>query len=201
MDQYTNKLEKIRRAPYFSWLILFLISGLICLAALRHNNTTMIGLRNDVYAADKANANIEGALDKLRAYVYGHMNTNLSTGNGVKPPIQLSYTYARLQESAAQNSSLYIDAKNYCEAKIPASQSISGRGRIDCITQYVTDHGAKPANVPQGLYQFDFVSPSWSPDLAGWSLLATIVFLIGFIVSFLRHRLKPGQQLLIDLII
>jgi hypothetical protein len=85
MDQYTNKLEKIRRAPYFSWLILFLISGLICLAALRHNNTTMIGLRNDVYAADKANANIEGALDKLRAYVYGHMNTNLSTGNGVNP--------------------------------------------------------------------------------------------------------------------
>jgi hypothetical protein len=196
MDQYTNKLEKIRRAPYFSWLILFLISGLICLAALRHNNTTMIGLRNDVYAADKANANIEGALDKLRAYVYGHMNTNLSTGNGVKPPIQLGYTYARLQENAAQNSSLYIDAKNYCEAKIPASQSISGRGRIDCITQYVTDHGAKPANIPQGLYQFDFVSPTWSPELAGWSLVATIIFLIGFIVSFLRHKLKADPSLI-----
>jgi hypothetical protein len=195
MNQYKN-FENVRRAPYFSWLVLFLISGLVCLAALRHNNTTMIGLRNDVYAADKANGNVEAALDKLRAYVYGHMNTNLSAGNGVKPPVQLSYTYARLQENAAQNSSLYIDAKNYCEAKIPASQSISGRGRIDCITQYVTDHGAKPANIPQGLYQFDFVSPTWSPDLAGWSLVATIVFFVGFIVSFLRHKLKPDPSLI-----
>jgi hypothetical protein len=156
----------------------------------------MIGLRNDVYAADKTGGNVEAALDKLRGYVYGHMNTNLSAGNGVKPPIQLSYTYARLQENAAQNSSLYIDAKNYCEAKIPASQSISGRGRIDCITQYVTSHGAKPANIPEGLYQFDFVSPSWSPDLAGWSLAATAFFFTGFAVSFLRSKLKSDNSLI-----
>jgi hypothetical protein len=28
--------------------------------------------------------------------------------------------------------------------------------------------------VPEGLYKFDFVSPRWSPDLAGWSLVFTI---------------------------
>jgi preprotein translocase subunit SecF len=60
----------------------------------------------------------------------------------------------------------------------------------------VTDHGAKPANIPQGLYQFDFVSPTWSPELAGWSLVATIIFLIGFIVSFLRHKLKADPSLI-----
>jgi preprotein translocase subunit SecF len=194
MNQYTNRWEGIRRAPYFPFLVLFIISGLICLASLRHNNTTMIGLRDQVYAADKSNGNVEAALDKLRAYVYGHMNTDLSSGSGIKPPIQLSYTYARLQQNEAQNSSLYIDAKNYCEAKIPASQSVSGRGRIECITQYVTDHGAKPVNVPQGLYQFDFISPAWSPDLAGWSLVATVIFFAGLVISFLRYKLKPGTS-------
>ncbi len=185
-----KRWENIRRASYFPFLVAFLICGIVSLLALRHNNTTMIGLRDEVYAADKNGGDVNGALNKLRSYVYGHMNTDLSAGSGIKPPIQLSYTYARLAQSEGQNSSLYIDAKNYCEAKIPASQSISGRGRIDCITQYVTERGAKPINIPPALYQFDFVSPAWSPDLAGWSLVATVISLVAFIASLLKQKLK-----------
>lgn len=174
---------------YFPYLILIVVFGATSLLALRHNNEQMIKLREDVYAADKTNGNVEGALKQLRTYVYSHMNTSLNTANGIKPPIQLSYTYARLEEAQQQNSALYVDAKNYCEALIPASESISGRGRIGCITDYVTSHGAKPVDIPAGLYEFDFVSPSWSPDFAGWSLVALALSVTALVFEFIRAQL------------
>jgi hypothetical protein len=193
VEEYKNKLIDIRHRAYFPYLILFLISGLIFIGALRHNNTTMVKLRNDVYVADKDNGNVEAALDKLRGYVYGHMNTDVSTANGIKPPIQLKYTYDRLAQQAQQaanNSQLYTTAENYCQEQIPASVSISGRGRIQCVTDYVLSHGGKAgATVPPALYQFDFISPSWSPDLAGWSLVATVFFGLMFIITLIRGYL------------
>lgn len=192
-------LQKIKTQSYFSFLVLFIIFGLTLILALRQNNAQMIKLRNDVYAADRNNGDVNLALNRLRSYVYGHMNTNLSTGTGVKPPIQLPYTYQRLQSAAEQDANsanLYTDAENYCQAKIPASQSVSGRARISCVTEYITSRGGKQAaQIPTSLYQFDFVSPSWSPDLAGWSLVATVLSGLAFVISFLVHRVKhrlPG---------
>jgi hypothetical protein len=153
-----------------------LVSSVVCVVALRTNNEHMITLRNDVYAADKSNGNVTGSLQNLQAYVTTHMNTNLSTGDGsVYPPIQLTYTYKRLlnsesQAAAASNSSLYTDAQTYCQTAVPTG--FSGRYRVPCIEQYVETHDTSLGNkIPTSLYQFDFVSPRWSSDLAGWSLL------------------------------
>jgi len=35
---------------------------------------------------------------------------------------------------------------------------------------------------------FDFLSPRWSPDLAGWNMLATAASALSFIVLFLADR-------------
>ncbi|MDB5161067.1 MAG: hypothetical protein JWO96_447 [Candidatus Saccharibacteria bacterium] len=154
----------------------------------------MVKLRNDVYTADKAGGDVNVALNKLRAYVYGHMNTDLSSGISVKPPIQLPYTYERLLNQAQQsanNSSLYTEAENYCQALIPASVSVSGRGRIGCVQDYIMSHGGKQSTpIPAALYQFDFASPSWSPDLAGWSLVAALLSFIAFCASFLLTKFR-----------
>jgi hypothetical protein len=189
---------KIRRANYFSLLVVFLICGLVCLLALRHNNATMVKLRSDVYTADKNGGDVNVALNRLRSYVYGHMNTNLASGTGVYPPIQLEYTYDRLATAAEQKANqagLYTEAENYCQALIPASVSISGRGRISCVQDYILSHGGnKPAAIPASLYEFDFVSPAWSPDLAGWSLVATIISaaaLAGRLLLNLWHKNNP----------
>src|SRR5579863_9194315 len=173
--------QKFKAISYKVWLGLFLVSAIAAIFALRSNNEHMITLRNDVYAADKAGTGVEAALDKLRAYIYGHMNTNLSSGgNAIKPPIQLKYTYDRLESAAqasANNSALYTTAENYCQAQIPASVSISGRGRIGCVQDYILNHGGKAAApIPAALYEYDFVSPLWSPDLAGWLVLISIFF-------------------------
>lgn len=153
----------------------------------------MIRLRQAVYAADKNGGDIETALDNLRHYVYGHMNTDLSSGgNGIKPPIQLKYTYERLQAAEgkrvdADNSKIYTDAQTYCQQQNPTD--FSGRNRVPCVTNYVTTHGAKAKAIPVALYQFDFISPSWSPDLAGWSLVVSGVLFIALIASIILNRL------------
>lgn len=148
----------------------------------------MIRLRNAVYTADQNNGNVETALRTLREYVYSHMNTSLASGpNAVHPPIQLKYTYERLeqaQESALGrgDSSLYQAAQNYCDG-----QSSEGSQVISCIQQYAANHGVQLAVIPPSLYEFDFVSARWSPDLAGWTLVLSVLSAVGFLVTAPYH--------------
>jgi hypothetical protein len=169
-------------------LTLFVISAVICIFALRDNNLTMLKLRSQVYTADKNNGNVEGTLEQLRSYVGAHMNTSLETGSGsVYPPIQLKYTYQRLVTAAeAQSSSvgsqLYTQAEYYCQQV--NSTDFSGRNRVPCVENYVSTHTLSNPNIPSSLYEFDFVSPVWSPDVAGWSLVSSIVLLILTVLRF-----------------
>jgi hypothetical protein len=181
MAKYLKTLSKI---PASAFLGLFIISSLTCVVALRHNNQAMVKLRDAVYAADKDGKDVNPALNNLREYVYDHMNTSLSSGNNnIKPPIQLKYTYQRLYEAKQNqlqvaNQKTFNDAQSYCIS--------SGQASFDspCVQNYVVNHGVKDAsiNIPAGLYQFDFISPSWSPDLAGWSLVTSIILLAAFLV-------------------
>jgi len=192
-------VRKIASVSARTWLVLFLISSLICLVALRHNNTQMIKLRDAVYAADKNGGDINKALNNLRGYVYSHMNTDLSgDGNNIKPPIQLQYTYQRLYNAQAAkvqeaNQSVYTAAQNYCRS---IGQSSWGLSTISCVQNYVVNHGVKAAkiNIPAGLYEFDFVSPTWSPDLAGWSLVASIVLLIALLSKITYAKLFAHKK-------
>ncbi|HET9721586.1 MAG TPA: hypothetical protein VFP32_00965 [Candidatus Saccharimonadales bacterium] len=187
-------LKFIAGLPYKFFLWAFIICGIVCILALRHNNQQMIKLRDAVYTADKNNGDVNTALNNLRRYVYSHMNTDLSSGNNnIKPPIQLKYTYQRLIDSEqsqlqAANSQIYTDAQNYCQS---INHAYYGTTRVPCVQAYVSSHGVDTtlAPVPTGLYEFDFVSPSWSPDLAGWSLALSIVFFMAFIVRYSFYKL------------
>ncbi len=184
--------------PFNMWF--FFAGFVICLAigvyAARQNNVTSIQLRNEVLQADKDNGDVEGAMQKLRAHMYAHMNSGLSTGS-LQQPIQLKYRYERLvdaenQRVATTNADIYTAAQNYCEKLYPTG--LSGGPRVPCIKQYVTDHGASEQTIPDALYKFNFVSPVWSPDLAGWSLLFTGVFLALFLIRFLMERCMKAEM-------
>jgi hypothetical protein len=167
---------------------------LACLAAgggaaiaLRDNYTTMTSLRTQVYQADEAGVGVEESLQKLRAYVGSHMNTDLAGQDGVYPPIQLKYTYARLQQAErdradAESSKIYTDAQAECERRFPGS--FSGGPRVPCIEQYVKDHGTAVRPIPEAMYKFSFTSPSWSPDLAGWLVAASAVLGVAAALRF-----------------
>jgi len=190
MQDFLTRIWKISAK---TWLYLFIAAAFICILSLRHNNQTMVKLRNDVYAADKNDGDVNTALNNLRNYIFGHMNTSLSTGTNIKPPIQLKYTYQRLYDEKyndlqAANQKIYNAGKIAC----PGAPNTYDPDRLACIENYAVRHGVSGANIniPAGLYEFDFVSPAWSPDLAGWTLLLTAVFFAAFIIRFTFTRLK-----------
>jgi hypothetical protein len=158
-------------------------------------------LRDAVIEADKNNADVETPLRVLREHVYSHMNADLSTGTGVQQPVQLKYRYDRLvaAEKArveGANGNIYTQAQAECEKRYPAGQvGASGGGRITCIQDYVSSRGVSENPIPDALYKFDFVSPVWSLDLAGISLLISVLCFLLFVVRFtlekwLQRRIK-----------
>jgi len=122
------------------------------------------------------------------------MNTNLSTGTSVYPPIQLKYTYQRLVDAqssrlAQTNTQLYTEAQHYCEQQNPVD--FSGHNRVPCIEQYVSSRSPDAVQlpaIPDALYKFSFATPKWSPDLAGWSLVIGVVSVLLFVVTFAADR-------------
>ncbi len=167
-------------------LVIALIAGYVCLASLRSNNQQMIKMRDAVYAADQNNGDIQGSLNQLQLYVLSHMNTDLSRGaSSIYPPIQLKYTYERLSQArtealASTNAKLYTDAQAYCEQR--NSRDFSGRNRVACISEFVQEKAPTELPViPDSLYKYNFLSPRWSPDVAGWSMVVAILSSLGFV--------------------
>ena len=179
------------KAWYF--LVPAVIFGLLAVHSLRANYSTMVKLRDAVYAADQQNGDVEGALNKLRSHVYGHMNTNLVSGNNsIRPPIQLKARYDRLVASQqggikATNDQVAAQGAQICGAQFPAAGF--NAPRVACVQEYVRTHASVASQaVPDQLYKFDFVSPGWSPDLAGVSIVASVIFLVLFIARWLIER-------------
>lgn len=198
MTQHKQRhLGLLRDKIFLLVCVLLILNTVICISALRNNNKQMVVLRNAVYVADKNNGDVSGALNKLRAFVHAHMNTGLSSGsNAIKPPIQLKYTYERLASIEelrvqAANARVYTEAQNYCQTQNPVD--FSGRSRVPCVTDYVTNHGVAAVSIPPGLYQFDFVSPTWSPDLAGWSVALEIVLVFVLIYKVIITFMVASQ--------
>lgn len=166
--------------PIHSWHFLAIAALFlgISVAALRENNYQMVRLREQVYQADKEDGDVQKALTDLQRFVTTHMNTDLTPGtNAVYPPIQLKHSYERLQAAniaRAGNQKVYQDAQKHCESL--NSTDFSGKNRVPCIQEYVKSHGTSIEEVPESLYKYDFLSPTWSPDLAGFSILATGLF-------------------------
>lgn len=178
----THKLHQFLKAIRHARARYFFVAAAVCLAfgvyGLRANNLRMAELREAVYTADRENGDVQGTLTALQRFVTSHMNTDLSGGsdNAVYPPIQLKYTYERLQEAESKKSNepVYREAQAHCEAQNP--NDFSGRNRVPCIQEYVQSHGVQQRIIPDALYKYDFVSPSWSPDMAGFGLLGAGLF-------------------------
>ncbi|MDL2363333.1 MAG: hypothetical protein QFB86_03055 [Patescibacteria group bacterium] len=191
LQQAGNAFQKIKPVTF---LILAGISTIVAIFALRANNEHMIELRQKVYTADEKGTDVQKPLKDLQLYVISHMNTDLGAGpTPVYPPIQLKYTYDRLvraqgDATAKANTELYTAAQAYCEQQ--NSHDVSGRNRIPCIEQYVQQHNPqKIKQIPDALYKFSFITPKWSPDLAGWSIVIAVVSFIAFVSSFAVQKL------------
>lgn len=189
-----NRSTKIQRALLWLFLILTLLFSGISAYALRQNNLRAIELRDGLLATDQANGDVEKALRELRQYIYSHMNTNLSSGSNLQFPIQLKYRYDRLVTAEkvrvdAANKQIYSQAQSYCEQKFGGA-SLKDQ-RVPCVQQYINDNSIKGQEIADDLYKFNFISPVWSADLAGISMLFAVLFLCLFIGEVvIRHIIR-----------
>lgn len=181
-------LVVLRPISYWYFVAIFLVSAFVAAYALRQNNLEALRLRDHVIEVDKQNGDVEKALRELREFTYSHMNANLASDNGIYPPIQLKYRYERLiaadlKRLEGNDRDVYAEAQRHCEAQNPTG--FLGATRLGCIQQYVDQNArpeARPKPIPDDLYKFDFASPRWSPDLAGWSIVIAVFALVLLII-------------------
>lgn len=166
------------------WQIAAVLAVLLlaCGWALRQNSRGLAPLVNGVVEADRQAGDVEAALLELDRYVSGHMNTDIDE------PIQLAYSYDRAvakilaKAQATSDGGIYKEAQAKCE-----NPNVLLSVRAACIADYVTKNakpGQEPAQIKfpdKSLYTHSFISPAWSPDLAGWlvvlSVMAAIVLI------------------------
>lgn len=190
-------------------IILVILSALGSVYGLRSNNQQMVELRNAVFEADQKGVkeDIDTSLRELADFVTTNMNTDLRRDNAIaiegEPPVQLVYKYYRdniteLSRVGGTQANLKLigDARVACEVStVPITE------RLACVRQELANSSNDTFPVVEPLskdfYVYDFASPTWSPDLAGWSLvlfassivLLTARFIVGAIVSkIIRSR-------------
>lgn len=148
----------------------------------------MVERRAAVISADDTNNqdNTIQRLYDLQQYVSSHMNTDM--GKGVY--LETSYkrdTQAALDKAAnAQNANgnIYKKAQEVCAPKF----SNYSTAYLQCTTSELAKYPAAAdlvaaVKLPSpDSYLHDFVSPIWSPDFAGWSLVVCIVITLLIVV-------------------
>lgn len=172
----------------FGVLTIFFV--VLSLVGLAQNSNGAKDRYDTLIAVDQAGGDVETALNDLRVYIYSHMNTQIGSETGIRPPIQLKGTYERLiaaeeQKVAKANEVIYAAAQKDCEQKFGAG-SLSN-GRVQCVEEYLLANGAKAQPVEDDFYKFDFVPPRWSADLAGFSILLAGIFGLIFAVDLILY--------------
>lgn len=205
---YTGGMKRITKQA-FDWfqglslgvILIFLSLGFLgSIYGLRQNSLKMQELRSAVFTADKTDGDIGAALMDLSNHVVNHMNTDLARNRSLvgvdsEKPIQLAYSYYRdtideylrvTNASSPDHVATLGLARQACEIDtVPITE------RLSCIASYTADNGGATYPVVPPLskdfYVFNFISPRWSPDLAGVSL-----FLFGLSIFMLALRFIVG---------
>ena len=203
----------IRRVHTWQLVLILLVTGFAAATFARLNNIGMVERRQAVLAADESGDQeaLTQRLYDLQRFVSAHMNADPGK-------IALQHQYARDSEkvkkeaeastSANSNGNVYAKAAGVCD---PIAKRNGWRWPDPRYTQCVDTELSKypeakfqdkitPPNLH--LYEHTYVSPKWTPDFAGLSLLVCLVILaiivargiMLFILSLmLRRRHKKAQ--------
>lgn len=168
---YLKKLQSIKT---WQLLILLILTSFVAATFLRLNNIGMIERREAVISADKAGDNsvTRDRLYDLQTYVAGHMNTDLSGG------VFLESSFERAVERTytASGGNIYQQAQEVCAPQF----SSWSYAYVQCTLAELEKYpAATPTELPpENAYIYNFVSPRWSPDFAGFAVLICVVILI-----------------------
>lgn len=189
-------LKRLQRIKTWQLIILLVLSTFVSATFLRLNNIGMVQRREAVLSADKASDVdvLQNRLYDLQRYSADHMNA--STG-----AVYLQGAYDREAErrhqeaQQAQTGSENIYKKIEDEVCGPQARANGWRWPdpryLSCQQKELEKYGA--ANVAStdisppnaDLFRHSFLSPSWSPDFAGFSLVVTGLIMLMIVARIL----------------
>lgn len=171
-------LGEVRDLKTWQLVVIAIILSAVTVGLLRNNSITAVQMFREVKQADEQNEDVYKELRELQRYVSNHMNTHMER-------ITLEGEYARdyqaaLEEFAGsggvnQNAN-YQAAQDACASLQDAAGYVA---YVRCVEDRLAQAapGENPeleADLPQPeRYQYSFVSPAWSADAAGLTLLLT----------------------------
>lgn len=144
----------------------------------------MIERRTAAMAADDA-GNGEVTINRLydlQRYVSAHMNTDMGKGLFLESSYKHDYQAAidRVSTDSNPNGNIYKKAQEVCAPQF----THYSYAYLQCTTGELAKYPAASnliasANPPHPeSYTHAYVSPLWSPDFAGWSVVVCIVIAI-----------------------
>jgi hypothetical protein len=200
-----RSIKDLQRVKTWQLLILLILAGFLSATFLRLNNIGMVERRTAVVVADEAGNqdDLIKRLYDLQRYVSSHMNTDMGKG------VYLESSYKRdsqkvLDAASSEqnpNGNIYKKAQEICAPKFSGYSA----AYLQCTTSELAKYPASTdllsaAKLPSAdSYLHDFVSPLWSPDVAGWSLVVCVVIAlmivvrlvgIGILKLMLRHHYR-----------
>jgi hypothetical protein len=188
--QLHHQLRRFRHLRTW-WLIVALVVFATSSAfLLRQNNLGMVSRRQAVVSADKNSGDVDKALKNLRRYMMRHMNTTMSQ------PVQLSGSYnrevqRRVDAAAAAGKANDAEAYQRAQNECKTSNTVTYAQCVIDKTAAITP-GSNPVlqvvNPPVELYSYQFYSPLWSPDLAGFSVLLFVLILLTLICKIVGEQ-------------
>lgn len=189
--QARKTVKSLQRIKTWQLLVLLVLVAFVAATFLRLNNIGMVERRKAVIAADvvgNEQVTIERLYD-LQQYVSSHMNADL--GNGV----YLESSYRRDSQEALDaasgdqnpNGNIYKKAQEVCA---PRFSSFSA-AYLQCTTSELAKYPASneligAVKLPAAsTYLHDYEAPVWSPDFAGWSVVAGAVIVLLILVRLI----------------
>ena len=184
-------LRRLKRIKTWQLAILLIFFGFIAATFLRLNNIGMVERRAAVITADTSgdSEKTKERLFDLQRYVTSHMNTNMGKGvyleETYKKDVQAAYASAT--NDTNPNGNIYKKAQEVCRPQF----DYMSYAYIQCTTSELAKYPASndlisSVELPKAdSYRHNYISPIWSPDFAGFSVLIFVVILIMIISRFI----------------
>lgn len=176
-----KSIKQLQRIKTWQLLILLVLMGLLAATFLRLNNIGMVERRTAVLQSDEAGDTtaLKNNLFSLQRWSASHMNASTdafylekSYNKAVKKAVQ------KANQNTSNISKVAAKARRAADAVCQQRFSGYGVGYSQCFAAEFakaapsqSDQLAAPELPRPGQYRHEFVSPKWSPDFAGWSLV------------------------------
>ena len=181
-----RNVKRLQQIKTWQLLVLLLLVGFIAATFLRLNNIGMIQRRDAVLSADRQGDTTitQTRLYDLQRYVAAHMNANMGT-------IYLENQYKRdsqrtIDAASSDSNPNGIITKKAQEICAPRYAHLGGYSQAyqQCVLGELESY--EPAGDPTTVvalpradaYRHSFAAPMWSPDFAGFSVLACVLIIL-----------------------